>query len=587
MSETTITRPVGDSSNAQASTAFVQAAIAAASATGSILQIENKASIVSVPAPQDGKTYWLKEYEADTNEGGGPLIYDAASTSTVNDGTVFAAPAAIGRFIRPVDGILHSNWFGIVDSTTLDQSARFQAFLNEAIANRYTAFIDPGYLDCNGAQIYVNSTWAGNTARPGGGSGGTAAGGPLAGFVLVSANRRYCQIGHVFMHFGVIGAYGGDGLASGSMSIRQLFIDRGGIALWSTEVATHLEDVRIFVGAACATTFDVPSTGTPGTIATAGFSTNAGLFAYGTNQLNLQNVRIETPTTETASLWTGAILDATTNTYWNGGGCNILNKGIVLKQMGLEFSQDHQRVLLRDMHCESCLQESVFVENGRGIRIQGHFRGSNTVSGGNWDRANYPVIRIGSTSVSGTVNGVSILNSYFVGISGLGSTAVKLEECVEAAVTDNTMVTFDNGIVAGSTATLVSPSSRNNFISVTTPVTRDALTTYSVLPDADRKPHSLTDVASIVWRVSADPNAKLVLPTASTRTLNAPIGPQEGLVYTLNVTKSNASGALNFDAIYVFPGGTAPNIAAMTTGQTCRITCYYDGTNMLSTYAIY
>jgi len=587
MSETTITRPVGDSSNAQASTAFVKAAIAAASATGSILQIENKASIVSVPAPLDGKVYWLKEYEANTDEGGGPLIYDAASTSTVNDGTVFAAPAAIGRFIRPVDGILHSNWFGLVSSTTLDQSAQFQAFLNEAIANSYTAYIDPGYIDCNGAQIYLNKTWSGNAARPGGGAGGTATGGPLYGFILMGANRRYSRLGHVFIHAGAIGAYGVDGLASGTFTLKDFFIDRGGVALWSTEVTTLVDGLRIFVGPACATAFDVPSTGLPGTIANTGFVTNAGLFAYGANQLNLRNVRIECPTTETASLYIGALLDAQTNTSWEGGGCNILGQGIVLKQTGLEFSQDSQNVVFRNLHFESCLKESLYVGNGWSVRIQGHFRGSDTVSGGAWDRANYPIIRVGDAAAATSVKGCTIRDSYFVGKSDLNATAILLDDCQDVSVTDNNFTTFVNGVVTRSTATRVAPTSRNNFVSVTNDVTRDQLTTYAVDPAVDRVAMALTETASIVYRVSAWPNAKLTIAAALTRNLQAPIGAQEGVTYRLTVTKTNASGSLTFDAIYKWPGGTAPNIAGMSTSQICKMEFYYDGTSMLGSYFIY
>lgn len=586
MSETTITRPVGDSSNAQASTAFVKAAIAAASATGSILQIENKASIVSVPAPLDGKVYWLKEYEANTDEGGGPLIYDAASTSTVNDGTVFAAPAAIGRFIRPVDGILHSNWFGLVSSTTLDQSARFQAFLNEAIANSYTAFIDNGYIDCNGAQIYLNNTWSGNTARPGGGAGGTAAGGPLPGFVLQSSNRRFAQIGHALIHTGVVGAYGGDGLASGAITLQNLFIDNGGLVTWSTEVTTLLENIRVFLGPACATAFDIPSTGIPGTIATVGFQTNAGLFSYGTNQLNLRNFRVETPTDEVASLYIGALLDSTTNTYWNGGGCNITGKGIVLKQMGLEFSTDHQNVVFRDLHFESCLQESMYIGNGRSVRIQGHFRGSDTVSGGPWDRANYPIIRVGDAVAGTQPLGVTIHESYFVGKTDLNATAISVDKAGEVGIFDNAFFTFINGVVLGAGSHEVSRVDRNYFSAVTNNVVRDPLATYSVLPATERAAKALTEGATIAWRVSAFPNASLLLAVNATRSLNAPIGPQEGLTYRLIVSKSNASAALNFDAVYKFSGG-APNIAGMTTGQICKMEFYYDGTLMLGSYFIY
>ena len=587
MSETTITRPVGDSSNAQASTAFVKAAIAAASATGSILQIENKASIVSVPAPLDGKVYWLKEYEANTDEGGGPLIYDAASTSTVNDGTVFAAPAAIGRFIRPVDGILHSNWFGLTDSTSLDQSAQFQAFLNEAIGNSYTAYIDPGYIDCNGAQIYLNKTWSGNTARPGGGAGGTAAGGPLHGFKLVSANRRLAQIGHVLLHLGAVGAFGVDGLASGSMVLEEVYLDRGGFALWSCEVATMLKNCRAFVGSGCDATFDVPSTGSPGTIATTGFATHAGLFAYGTNQFSLFNTRVECPTTVTSLDYVGMWFDGCTNVYWNGGGVNTCGKGVVLKQAGLEFSQASYNFIGRDLHFESNIQESVYVEDAVGMRLQGHFRGSDTVTNGAWDRANYPIIRIGNAAAAVAPTGVTIANSYFVGKTDLNATAIRLEKGTELAVVDNAIRTFVNGVDMWSGASLVAPVARNNFASVTNDVLRDQQATYSVLPARERAGYALTDSANIVWRVSSTPNANLTITAAATRTLSAPIGPVEGLTYRLIVKKTNASGALTFNAAYIFPGGSAPDISSMTTSQQCKIEFYYDGTNMIGSYFIY
>ena len=565
----------------------VAAAAAAAASAGSIdIRTISKASDIVTTTPGSNTQFLLKEYNADSFEGGGSLIYSSTSTATVNDGTVFNAPASIGRFIRPVDGILHSNWFGIVDSTVTDQSQKLQKFLNEAIANKYTAFIDNGYIDCNGAQIYINQTWAGNTARPGGGAGGTAAGGPIAGFVLQGANRRYATIGHALIHVGAIGAYGGDGLASGALNFSNFFVDNGGIVSWSNEVASSYRDVRIFVGPACSTSFSIPSTGTPGTTY-GSFATNSGFFGYGCNQLNLDGLRVECPTDEVSLNYYGVWLDSVTNVYWNGGGVNTCGKGLVLKQTGLEFSQASQNFVMRDCHFESNIQETVYIEEGKSIRLQGHFRGSDTVTNGAWDRANYPVIRLGNAAAVKTPYGITIANSYLVGKSDLNATAILLERCVEADIKNNNFTTFVNGVVIYSGAFGVAPISKNNFISVTNEVVRNTTTsTYSIPTASERIPVALSDTTNVTWRVENAPNAKLNLATASARTLSAPINPSEGMNYRLIVNKSNASGTLSFNAIYLFPSGTAPDISSMTTSQTCIINFYYDGTNMLGTYNI-
>ena len=574
--------------NSAASAAASAASAAAAAATFASLDFKVIASGSATASTTPGvfTNFYLKENGTGTKKGGGLLIYDSASSATVNNGTVFST-ATIGRFIRPVDGILHTNWFGIVDSAVTDQSAKFQDFINEAIANRYTAYIDPGYINCNGAQIYLNTTWAGNTARPGGGSGGTAAGGPLAGFRLTGANRRYTQIGKALIHVGAIGAYGADGLASGAISLEEFHMDKGGICLWSTEAATMLKNIRIMVGPTCSTPFNVPSTGTPGTIANTGYTTNAGIFAYGTNQLNLLGTRVECPTTETSLNYIGALFDANTNTCWNGGGVNLCGKGVVVKQTGLEFSQVAQNFVMRDCHFESNIQETLFVEDIRGCRIQGHFRGSDTVSNGNWDRANYPLLRFGNASSSKVAYGVTVHDSYFVGKSDLNATAINFEYVQEGSIFDNAIITFVNGVNLSSNATLIYPVIRNNFVSVTNDVVRDPISTYSLAPEAERVPYTLADVSNITWRVNSAPKAKLTLATASARTINAPIGAAEGLEYTIVINKSNASGSVNWNAAYVWPSATAPNITAMSTSQTCVCRFYYNGTSMLGSYTIY
>ena len=588
-----------DTAVASASTATTQAGIATTQATASAASASLAASYASsfdmrtilnastaiTTNPASNTVFFLKEWTSGGKKGGGQLIYDSSSSATVNNGTVFATPT-VGRYIRPVDGVLHSNWFGIVDNTVTDQSAKFQSFINEAITNKYEAYIDPGYINCNGAQIYLNTTWAGNTARPGGGSVGTTAGGPLYGFTMRGANRRYSQIGNVLFHVGVIGAYGGDGLASGALDIGNFHINKGGLVIWSNEVASRYRDIRVMVGPACKTSFSIPSTGTPGTTY-GSFTTNSGVFAYGSNQLNLDSVRTECPTTETATDYYGFWFDACTNAYMNGGGSNILGKGVVLKQAGLEFSQASQNFVSRDLHFESCIQESVFIEEGVSVRLQGHFRGSDTVTNGAWDRATYPIIRIGNSAGSASVRGVTISDSYFVGKSDLNATAIRIEKGTEVAVTQNSFTTFVNGVDIKSGGVNVSQVSRNNFASVTNDVLRDPASSYTLLPAIERVPQALTDGASINWRVSAMPNATLTLPTSATRTLLAPINPYEGLQYRLIIKKSNSSAGLTFDSAYVFSGGTAPNIAAMTTSQTCIINFYSDGTNMYGTYTIY
>ena len=83
-------------------------------------------------------------------------MHDSASSATLDNGLIF--PAITGRYVRPVDGILHTKWFGIKGTGTSDQHAALQLFVNAVLEDGYVGFIDPGIIYCGGNPIYINSS---------------------------------------------------------------------------------------------------------------------------------------------------------------------------------------------------------------------------------------------------------------------------------------------------------------------------------------------------------------------------------------------------------------------------------------------
>ena len=101
-------------------------------------------TVVADPSltPVDADLFVASGYNTLHDGGGGILVHDSASAATIDSGLVF--PAVVGRFIRPVDGIIHTKWFGISPTSTSDQHSLLQNFFNAVMADGYVGFMRSG-----------------------------------------------------------------------------------------------------------------------------------------------------------------------------------------------------------------------------------------------------------------------------------------------------------------------------------------------------------------------------------------------------------------------------------------------------------
>lgn len=89
---------------------------------------------------------------------------------------------------------------------------------------------------------------------------------------------------------------------------------------------------------------------------------------------------------------------------------------------------------------------------------------------------------------------------------------------------------------------------------------------------------TLTDAASITWNLDDEQVAQVTL--TANRTLAAPSNQKAGGIYTLFVRQdAGGTNTLAFNAVYLWPGGTAPTISAGA-NDVDVLTFISDGTNM-------
>lgn len=94
---------------------------------------------------------------------------------------------------------------------------------------------------------------------------------------------------------------------------------------------------------------------------------------------------------------------------------------------------------------------------------------------------------------------------------------------------------------------------------------------------------ALTDASTITWNLATQQSAKILLTSAigATRALGAPSNMVDGGTYILRITQSSTgSNALTYNAVYKWPGGTAP-VLSTANNAVDVLTFTSDGTNML------
>lgn len=96
-----------------------------------VICVKSIASLLAVELLNDGQLYSVESYRENTEYGGGLFRYDATSTETADNGTVFQHVAANGRFIRVNTDFLTVEDFGADPTYALDSTLAFQNFLNK------------------------------------------------------------------------------------------------------------------------------------------------------------------------------------------------------------------------------------------------------------------------------------------------------------------------------------------------------------------------------------------------------------------------------------------------------------------------
>ena len=90
--------------------------------------LQSIADMLAISNPKDGSSVYVKAYEQGTRLGGGEFTYDASSTETANDVTIFGT--GTGRWKRPADQVITPYHAGAVDGTdSIDALERFGAFV--------------------------------------------------------------------------------------------------------------------------------------------------------------------------------------------------------------------------------------------------------------------------------------------------------------------------------------------------------------------------------------------------------------------------------------------------------------------------
>lgn len=453
-----------------------------------------------------------------------------------------------------VMGAFSTRQFGLIDSAVTVQTDAFMKFWRAVVANRAEGVIDNGTTEFGGAVIYLNST-------------GLVDGGPINGIVLRGVNRRFSILQNVYIHVGAVGGFGGDGLASGTLSLSR-FMVIGGMRLWSPELASSVSEVRIR-----------PTN----LILAQAAAENAALSAYGANHLHLRDVTISNETTDgTIVDVDGLFLDTCVGTIAVNVGANGVRDGIVLREGTQASSGANTGAWLIGCNVESNTRRGVYVENGFAITISGHFRGSN-VGSLVWDRA-YPVIQIGDAAGSENPTAITIAGAFITGIDTTAGVGIGINRAQGVSVDGCRFVDFQSGITRETTGDLVDIRPTNSFTSVTNPALAPTYSasgsTRADLPATVREPATIAEATNLLTHFGTNTQAQLTLTTALLRTFSAPSGGRIGEVYRIIVKKTNASGNVGWNAVFKF-AGAAPTLSAMTTAQAWIGEFYFDGTNYL------
>ena len=128
-------------------------------ATGSkAIVVDNVAALkaLTVASVDDGQVFLTRGYYSDNDGGQGTYIYDAASSTADNGGTVIAPTSGTGRYLLSVSGELNIKQFGAKGNGSQNDAPFIQAAIDSATSANPKIFFPAGLYTCSNTLIFKN-----------------------------------------------------------------------------------------------------------------------------------------------------------------------------------------------------------------------------------------------------------------------------------------------------------------------------------------------------------------------------------------------------------------------------------------------
>lgn len=136
----------------------IDAAIFGTSGSKAIV-VDNVASLkaLTVSGITDGQLYITRGYYSDNDGGQGTYIYDSASSTADNGGTVIAPTSGTGRYRLQVSGPINIRQFGAYGNGSTDDTTKIQSALTQVSVSGGSVFVPAGIYLVNGSSLTVAS----------------------------------------------------------------------------------------------------------------------------------------------------------------------------------------------------------------------------------------------------------------------------------------------------------------------------------------------------------------------------------------------------------------------------------------------